>query len=95
MKHESNEMKDFCTPKTEVAEYPYGLRIHLTDKELKKLGVMKAPVIDQDFKLMGKACVVSISSNEGEYSVSLQIEQLEIKEDKEEKNSIEQTIYGS
>lgn len=95
MKLEGGEIKDFCTPKMSPPEYPYGLRVTLEDKELKKLGFLNPPKIDQDFLLSAKCCVVSINKSEGEkLCVSLQIEEMELKSAKEESDdSMEKVLY--
>lgn len=96
MKIESDELKDFCTPKPMKPEYPYGLKLHLGSSELKKLGMLNIPKLDEDFMMLAKCCVVEVRKGEdGEPSLCLQIEEMKLKSTKEESDSAEKVIYGN
>ena len=97
MKMESDELKDFCTPKPMKPEYPYGLRITLGPSEIKKLGIMNMPKLDEDFLMMAKCCAVEVRKGEnGDHYLSLQIEEMKLKSTKEEdEDRPEKVIYGS
>lgn len=93
------EQKDFCSPqpvKPQGTKYPYGLRITLTPMELKKLNLQEMPEVDMLFKLAGKVKVVEVSTNdEGEHSLSLQIVDMDLGNEKEEKHlDASKVLYG-
>ena len=73
---------DFCAPMPcPRPDYPYGLRICLSEKELAKLG-MKLPEVGEYVELRAFACVKSVScdsTDQGETSrTELQIEKLAV-----------------
>jgi len=99
MRLTSEEKKDFSTPSLNSApRYPHGLRIHLNYEELKKLGFQSPPSIEDKFKLEGNVEVVSVdkSSDESEeFSITLQITDMEISKGKKGKDAEATTIiYG-
>lgn len=48
----------------EQEEYPYGLRIRLSDEELKKLSIEKLPEMDKEMVVTAKVKVCAVSSSE-------------------------------
>ncbi len=101
MRLTSEERKDFSTPRAHAPKYPYGLRITLDQEQIDKLNLMKMPGVDDEFKFHGEVKVVAVRSVENEegeggekHSIELQITELYLKEDKEEKPSAAQVIYG-
>lgn len=88
MELDDEEKIDFCAPiECPRPDYPYGLRITLSEKELKKLG-MAVPQVGEYIDLRAFACVKSVSCDEtssGETCrVELQIEKIATEnEDKE------------
>lgn len=66
-----NDAEDFqegksmlgCTSEGEQPVYPWNMRLSLTDRDLKKLG-MEAPKSGQTMKLMTEVEVTSVSMNE-------------------------------
>jgi hypothetical protein len=73
-------------------EYPYGLRIHLDDEQLKKLGITSLPAVGTEVTLIAKAKVNNVheSTTDGGggkhayRSVGLQITDLGLKPPKSE-----------
>ena len=93
------EQKDFCSPQPiapQGPKYPYGLRITLGPTEIKKLNLQEMPEVDMLFKLAGKVKVVEVSSDEkGEHSLSLQIVDMDLGNDREESDSdASKVLYG-
>lgn len=71
------------TPITEVADYPYGLRIHVDHETFKKLGLNGTPSINQKMKLVANVEVVNVSSDKGEgdmrkHEMTLQITEMDL-----------------
>ena len=98
MINSSEEIQSLCTPKQHKEEYPYGLRLSLTPKEIKKLGLMKAPGIEDEFLMLAKVCVVSVDvsndTHENDYSMSLQIKEMELKSKEKKQDDAVSTMYG-
>lgn len=81
-------------------EYPYGLRIRLSNEELAKLNMPELPAIDSEFKLTALVCVVEVSQSDsanGEpyRSVELQIEKMSLASAQEEDNATAKAMYPS
>jgi hypothetical protein len=82
-------------PTSEAPEYPPGLRIYLTAKELEKLMLGRDLVLGEDLMIKGMACVVELSQdemihgNDGKRAV-LQIKELEAEDSKSESDK----FYG-
>lgn len=81
-------------------EYPYGLRIRLSNEELSKLNMPELPAIDAEFKLTALVCVVEVSqsdsaSGEPYRSVELQIEKMSLASAQEEDNATAKAMYPS
>lgn len=88
MELDDEEKIDFCAPiSCAMPDYPYGLRITLSEKELKKLG-MATPQVGEYIDLRAFACVKSVSCDEtssGESCrVELQIEKIATENEDEE-----------
>lgn len=85
VKLEKAPMSD-CCPYPESPEYPYGLKLHLDEATLQKLGIKDLPAIRSTLKIEAVVMVCEASSNEslqGEYrSLSLQITDMGIENDK-------------
>lgn len=77
-------------------EYPYGLRLTLDDKTLKKLGIDELPEVGEYITLEAECCVVSTSQNKNtgrdERRLELQIEKLGCEEDDDEDESAEDAV---
>jgi len=104
MSHTSEDIKNISTAEMSKPEYPYGLQITLSPKELEKLPVMKAPEVGKMFNILACAEVIEVSKAEKQdqsegFNVRLQIKELELK-DKEKaeqdpkEKATEQVIYG-
>jgi hypothetical protein len=77
--------------------YPYGLRIHIDSESYEKLG-LKDCQVGEKVMLAGMGMIMSVNAeemngDEKEYSVSIQITELDVKKEKSEK-SAESVIYG-
>lgn len=93
MELDDEEIQDTVVPyvkdKPVGPKYPWGLRICLTDKELKKLGLEGLPEIGDVIDLRAFACVTSVSANKNEDGseccrVELQIERLAVESEADE-----------
>lgn len=99
MSYEINEQKDFSLP-MEAPKYPQGLRICLTDKELKKLNIEGIPQVGEKHKAEIVIEVVEVEAMDGEgsekkHKVEFQIKEMELKKDKKEDDMTASTIiYG-
>jgi hypothetical protein len=81
----------------EKPNYPYGLRIHIDPETYEKLG-LKDCQVGEKMNLSGVGVVMSVnaeevSGDEKEYSISVQITDLQLEKEKKEK-SAESIIYG-
>lgn len=78
-------------PMSEKPDYPYGLRISLTEKELKKLGIAAPENIGDmiDMRCFGVVTSVSSYKQEGEGGdccrVEIQIQKLAVESEMQEK----------
>lgn len=52
------------TASSDAPEYPHGLRIYLTEKELEKLMLPKDPELDDELKIKGLVKVVELSKDD-------------------------------
>lgn len=80
MELEDEDKLDACMPiPCDQPDYPYGLRICLTEKELKKLG-LPIPEVGDYLDMRAYACVTSVSCDKRESGdtcrVELQIEKI-------------------
>lgn len=99
MKMSAEEASEYSpTAMSEAPIYPYGLRIHLDDDALKKLGMPALPAVDQTMMISCRVLVVGVSSNQTqggdrEDCVQLQITDMEIGPDNSGKSAAEK-LYG-
>lgn len=94
MEYEASELKDFTTPSSPKKEYPYGLKLSLTKKELDKLGFLSAPGVGEKFMVLAMAEVVEVGKNsEDDLHVCMQIKEMEVKKEKKE-DKPEKVLYG-
>ena len=93
MELDDEDIQDTIAPyvkdKANAPKFPWGLRISLTDKELKKLKLEDLPEIGDVIDLRAFACVTSVSSNKNEDGsaccrVELQIERLAVESEADE-----------
>lgn len=82
MRHSREEKKDhgpMAVSEYSGPEFPYGLRLHLDDHELKKLEI-GMPAVGQQFRVVGSGKVKSCSASDSEDGerrhVEIQLEQL-------------------
>ena len=72
----------------QAADYPYGLQVHLDEKDLEKLGLNGDCEAGDTLEFMAKATVRNVSKHEfnGKHSCSidLQIEKMAVSSDDEE-----------
>lgn len=79
--------------------YPYGLRIHLDNESLDKLGIKELPVVGVQMKLTALVGVVEVSvmerqEGEPERRMELQIMDMELTKPTEEKKDASEELYG-
>lgn len=63
-KAEKKEANGLVMPKSEGPDYPYGLRIHLNQEDLQKIGMNDMPEAGNEVHLHAKARVSSVSSDQ-------------------------------
>lgn len=83
MECDDDEKIDYAIPGlAEKPDYPYGLRLCLTDKEMPKLGLSADCNIGDDVTFMCRAVVTSVSSNQTDAGkcerVELQIQAMKV-----------------
>lgn len=83
----------------DAPKYPYGLRISLNDDDLAKLGITSLPAVGTKMVITCQTEVCSTGvyedqSKEKEASMSLQIQAMEIGEDKDSSDAAT-LLYGS
>lgn len=82
-KKEKKELEPFPAMKYEGPDYPYGLRLHLDEDALEKLGI-SLPNVGETFEVSGIGVVMSVSENRHEsqgrkhksQSVEIQLQKL-------------------
>lgn len=86
---------------SEVKEdrYPFGLRIHLDDEQLEKLGVDELPKVGKEKMMIAMVEVTDVSASDtmlgGERrSVGLQIKSVAFKETEDKQKEAEEKFYG-
>ena len=101
MKQSKEEAAEVALPAGSDAEYPYGLRIHLTDEDLVKLGLTAMPPVGTPMSINAVAEVCSTSSysdaeGEAENSLKLQIIAMEVVSGEAQQNndSAAKALYG-
>lgn len=99
MSYDISEQKDFSLPQPQP-KYPYGLKICLSENELKKLNLEGIPQVGKKFKAEILVEVVQVSAEGGEgdmkeHRVELQIKEMELKKEKsEDEMTASKVIYG-
>lgn len=90
MKLDGKEKRDYMNgPAAQPAapEYPFGLRIHLDNDSIKKLGIEKLPEVGSKMKLMAIVEVCDLSEHKSLYgdnkSLGLQITDMKLGSNKE------------
>ncbi len=103
MKIDPKEMEEQLKPKSiteSMPAYPYGLRVHLDDDSLKKLGLDKLPKVGSSKYLGARVEIVSVSESESRNgdggnkhrSVELQITDMGL--DSDESTDAAETLYN-
>lgn len=90
--------EEVAPSETSGEDYPWGLRLHLEDDQLDKLGIDMMPDPGTKRMMMAKVEVVStdLHNRDGEQhrSMSLQITDMKLG-DEDVRNSAAETLYGS
>lgn len=100
MRSSAEERKEMIGTPSKGPKYPYGLRITLDAETVEKLGLKEMPKVDDMLRFMADSKVISVSSDEEsdgdekEYSVQLQIVDMEIEKGKNETNVVD-ALYRS
>lgn len=89
MELDDEDKLDFCAPiPCDRPDYPYGLRICFTEKELKKLGLEKPDIGDMiDFRGFGVVTSVSsdqVDGGEERCRVEIQIQRISVENEANE-----------
>lgn len=80
-------------------EYPWGMCLELDDSSLTKLGMTELPEVGENYMLIAKVSVTSVSSNEtanGGKSrrVSLQVTDLALEAEAKDVKTVSDAMYG-
>lgn len=78
--------------------YPYGLKIHLDEETVKKLGISEAPEVGKKVQLMAIGEVVSVEKQEGRgddhsFSMSVQLQDVDLQPSSRDQE-VSNTLYG-
>lgn len=75
MRLSREERKEMAEPMSvgDMPEYPYGLRLHLDQDEIAKLGI-SLPDVGEQFVVVGIGVVTSVSQHKGEAHTSQHVE---------------------
>lgn len=87
MELDDDEKLDFCVPSCPRPDFPYGLRICFSEKELKKLELEIPEIGDMiDLRAMGTVTSVTIDKTDGEdrCRVEIQIERIALENENKE-----------
>lgn len=91
MEMDDEDKYDFCAPiACSKPDYPYGLRITLSDKELKKLGLSNPDIGDMlDMRCFATvtSCSVEKTDDGDRCRVELQIEKIAVENEMDEKEN--------
>lgn len=99
MRLSDEEKKDMASPKpiSEHEEYPYGLSIHIDDETFSKLEMKETPKVGDIVMVLSKCTVKEVRkemNNEiNNTSMTLQITDMELREEKEETDKATE-FYG-
>ena len=79
-------------------KYPYGLKIHVDENTYEKLGLSDVPTVGEKYMIIAVAEVCDVhqakyEGDEAKICMGLQITEMDIKKNKEEKNAAD-TLYG-
>ena len=79
-------------------DYPSGLRIHLNEDTIAKLGLSEMPEVGAMMNIIGMAEVVNVSKEDGmgdveSFSISLQIQDLDVNEETKDQQ-VGNLLYG-
>lgn len=77
----------------EQPEYPYCLKLYLSNEELEMLGVKELPALNSSIDIMAKAKVVALRDETQNCTMELQITDMALGAPKKEKK-LEAALYG-
>ena len=97
MSSSSEERKEMISSPSKGPKFPYGLRLNLDKETCEKLGISSAPSINSKVKFSAEAVVISVRAedeegDEGGYNIELQIIDMELDKEKNEKGVVD-TLY--
>jgi len=86
-------------PSDYTPDYPWGLKVHIDDDTMRKLGIDALPEVGAEFMLKAKCFVCSVSYNDSEnskehMSMSLQITDMALDKEKKATKAGEEVFYG-
>jgi hypothetical protein len=96
LKNTKEEIKKSSQPYIGSSDdmYPYGTRITLSDKELKKLGIKNMPAVGEKMMFEAKAKVISshqsADRNSSTRRIELQITHMELEDEAAEKDDADE-----
>lgn len=97
MEKSQESMKDCAPVSCESEKYPYGLRIHLNNECLEKLGIKELPKVGDKFMIQAVAIVSDVHGSQmrdGDVDKSMGLQICEMGcSHKTEKKSASETIY--
>lgn len=93
------KMKEYESKEVSEYEYPYGLRLHLDNDAIEKLGMGDLPEVGAEKMLMAKVKVCEVAKNEREDGssvkrVELQITDLALGEAEKPRKPKAEVFYG-
>jgi len=101
MKLSEEDKKEETMPSVmDRPSYPYGLKIHLSEECVERLGMNEAPQVGSKFMMLAQVEVVDVHQTEkGDdkkyYSMGMQITDMDLqKVKKEESKDTASTLYG-
>lgn len=97
--YKDNSSHGDCVEESDKPVYPYGLRIHLDNESLDKLGIKELPSTGAQMKLTALVGVIEVSvmerqEGEPERRMELQIMDMELTKPTEEKKDASEELYG-
>lgn len=98
MKRSESEMAKPYGLEMEDREYPWGLKVHLEDEDLEKLGIDMLPDVGGKRLMIARVEIVSASRHDTQdgvdRSMSLQITDMKLREDEPERDPAD-VMYGN